>query len=449
MGNPRRVDHAGRKSAGARRIGRDKGADAVSLFDAVAAAYNGPGEASTPPVPYTSGYTQSTPMMFQRDDRETQLEMSTAESTLLSVLDLVSSKTAEVRWEAERVFATARPGRDRQLVTAEQSLAVELWEKPNDFMTGQFLRQLVTWHYDAVGEGWIVADKFPGTGLIRSLWPVRPDRMDPVTSETRYCTGYVYTGPNKEKIPLELGEVLRITRPNPWDFHRGLGLVQTLLIAAGTSLTAQAWIRAFFRNDARPGGVIELGLEPEEQLTDDEFTILKRRWNEDHDGVSRANRVGFLERGAWKDVQQSIKDMEYSGIRNLTRDQILEAFRIHKHSMGISEDVNRANATAASSLLSENTTRPRLDLWQQLANGAYRDLFGDAGRLVKFCYTNPSPVDPEMANAERDSKTSSYKTLIEAGVDPDDAAVTVGLPPMRHSGGQVQGNDARPAVTAA
>lgn len=404
----------------------------MSLIGSLLAAVRGSAP-TAPPVPYTSNsspgglFTQA----WQGDERAAALDMSTAESTLLSVLDLVSSKVAEVEWEAERVYQRARAGKERQLVGPE-NLAVALWDAPNDFMDGQQLRQLVTWHYDAVGEGYVLADKFPGTDVVRSLWPIRPDRMTPQYSEKAFRLGWIYTGPNREKIPLNEGEVMRIYRPHPTDFHRGIGLVQSLLVAAGTSLTAQAWIRAFFRNDARPGGVIEIELEPDEQLTDDEFKILKRRWNENHDGVSRANRVGFLERGHWKDVQQSIKDMEYSGIRNLTRDQILEQFRIHKHSMGISEDVNRANAVAANSLLTENTVRPRVNLWKKLANGPYRRLFGDAGQAIQLCPIIPAPTDPEMANAERDSRASSYKTLIDAGVHPDDAAETVGLQPMRH-----------------
>lgn len=415
----------------------------MSLFTEVSRAMAATRAETAPPVPYTSNFAGSSSsfMALQKDNRFESLDVSTAESTLLSVLDLVSSKTAEVEWELEREYKNPRADQQRVVLGPQDHLAAQLWEQPNDFMDGQFLRQLVTWHYDAVGEGYVLADRFPGTNMISSLWPVRPDRMTPVVSEKKYRTGWVYTGPNREKVPLEESEILRIVRPHPLDFHRGIGLVQALLTAAGTSLTAQAWIRNFFRNDARPGGVIELGLDWDEQIEDSDWKIMKRRWNENHDGVTRANRVGFLERGSWKDVQQSVKDMEYSGIRNLTRDQILEAFRIHKHSMGISEDVNRANATAASSLLTENTVRPRIGLWKKLANGAYLRLFGDAGRGVKFCPVDLDPLDPDLVNAERDSKTSAYKDLIEAGVHPEDAAATVGLPPMRHVEKAVPGNE--------
>lgn len=423
----------------------------MSLFEAVKGAMSvvgNPQAAGTaPPVPYSSDFTGSSNFYsLRKDSRLESLDMSTAESTLLSVLDLISSKTAEVEWELEREVRNPRPGQERVVVGPEQNLAAHLWENPNDFMDGQFLRQLCTWHYDAVGEGYILADVFPGTNVIKALWPVRPDRMTPAVNEKKFRNGWIYTGPNREQIPLEESEILRIVRPHPTDFHRGIGIVQPLLTASGTSLAAQQWIRTFFRNDARPGGVIELGLEPDQEITDDEWKIMKRRWNENHEGVTRANRVGFLERGSWKDVQQTIKDMEYSGIRNLTRDQILEAFRIHKHSMGISEDVNRANATAANSLLTENTVRPRIGLWKKLANGPYLRLFGSSGQGVRFCPINLDPLDPELVNAERNSKTSAYKDLIDAGVHPDDAAAAVGLPPMRHV--ERQGSN-EPVVTAA
>jgi hypothetical protein len=55
------------------------------------------------------------------------------------------------------------------------------------------------------------------------------------------------------------------------------------------------------------------------------------------------------------------------------------------------------------------------------------------GKGYEFVPGNPVPEDKAAANAERGSKTTAYKTLTDAGVDPEDAAVVVGLPPMRHT----------------
>src|SRR3546814_1358840 len=79
-------------------------------------------------------------------------------------------------------------------------------------------------HDDTEGEcSWVLSH-----GSIRAagplqVWPVRPDRMRVVTSDTEALTGYVYVCPDGERVPLLVAQVIHVRRRNPLDPYRGLG----------------------------------------------------------------------------------------------------------------------------------------------------------------------------------------------------------------------------------
>lgn len=407
----------------------------MSLIGDIAGLFSQHGSSPTalaePPVPFSS--TSRMVRLFGKgyDPEKRNLDLTTAESTLFSVLDLISADIGSTDWSWYRKRARVREGEDRAPVKPTESLAVKLWEKPNPFMTGVQLRTVNEWHYDAVGEGWQVI-QYNAFGIPESFWPVRPDRLHPVTDPEKFRTGWIYTGPNGEQVPLGEEDLIRVLRPHPIDPHRGIGAVQTLNSTLTTSLTAQQWIQAFYSNDATPGGMIEVG--GDKVLEWEDYKKLVDRWNQQHRGVNRAHRVGLLEIGSYKQFSVNLKDLQFAESRQLTRDTVLEAFRIHKHMLGISEDVNRAASVSADVTYGKRTLNPRLKMWRDFANNDYATKFGVPGTLVEAEFPNPVPEDVEEENQRRESKAKAAKDLREAGWHPDDILMTVGLPAMRFSG---------------
>jgi phage portal protein BeeE len=126
--------------------------------------------------------------------------------------------------------------------------------------------------------------------------------------------------------------------------------------------------------------------------------------------------------------------MQFVELQNVGREVLREAFGVHGHILGLSEDVNRANAEAADVSFARRLLVPRADRFKGALNSDFLPLFGDMGKGYEFVYTSPVPEDLEADNAERASKTTAYSVLVRAGVNPDDAAIVCGLPPMRHAG---------------
>lgn len=344
--------------------------------------------------------------------------------TLFSIVNQLANAVSKAEWHLyARTSVRDKKRRSEKLTHA----FLDLWNMPNPFYTGMLFRESVQQHLDLVGEGVIVLYKVGG--FILEMWPVRPDRIQPVRHPTKFLTGYVYIGPDGEEVPLELDQVIHIKYPNPADPYRGMGPVQTVLNDIDASRYSAQWNRNFFVNGAQPGGVIEVDY----RMNDQEFNEFLARWNAQHQGVANAHRVAVLENAVWKDTQFSMQDMQFVELRNLPRELIREAFAFPKPMLGTVDDVNRANADAGKEILAENHTDPRLARWREYVNAFLLPQFANGKSLVAD-YDDPTPVNHEAADRERISQTTAVRNLVLSGYHPEDAAEACGLPQMRWVG---------------
>jgi HK97 family phage portal protein len=231
--------------------------------------------------------------------------------------------------------------------------------------------------------------------------------------------------------------------PNPKNGLRGASPVAAILIDLGADKAAAMYNRVFFDNNAAPNGVIEVP----EDYSDAAFKRLQTQFREQHRGVRNAHRVAMLEEGAkWKDTSYSMKDMLFPEMREMTAKLVLTAFGMSKTMIGQTEDVNRATAEAAFAIFHEQVVDEMNERIKQALNTQFLPMFGDLGSNVEFDFVSAAPENAEKANAELTSKTQAYATLIREGVDPEDAAIVCGLPPMKMR--EVQSAPEREPATA-
>lgn len=344
--------------------------------------------------------------------------------TLFAIVTALDEKVASAEWHLYRKTSVRDKSR-RQEVTVHGFLNV--WENPNEFMTGQYFREATNQHLELVGEAVIVLHVVGG--LVIEMWPVRPDRIVPVKHPTKFLTGYIYFGPDGEQVPLSLDQVIHIKRPNPKDPYRGMGPVQTVLNDIDAARFSAEWNKNFFLNGAQPGGVIKVDY----RMTDTEFREFIARWRSQHQGVANAHRVAVLENAEWQDTKFTMQDMQFAELRNLPRELIREAFAFPKPMLGTVDDVNRANSDAAKEIMAENHIIPRLRRWKDVINSKLLPRFAN-GKTLELDFDDPTPKNYEQEDAERTSKTKAAQALVLSGYHPDDAAQAVGLPPMRWVG---------------
>lgn len=377
------------------------------------------------PVPY-AGRGQVRQPWWRPGGTEAHLRAMGSVGTLFAIVDRLATSTAAPDWH---LYRTAKPGQrpeDREEVTAH--LALDIWRKPNDHFTQQLLIETFQQHYELVGEAWWVIARDPRMRSIPlEIWPVRPDRIEPIPDRDNYLAGYVYTSPDGEQVPLELDEVIQIRRPNPVDPYRGIGPVQTILADLhGVQMSAE-WNANFFANSAEPGGIVEI----DKNLSDPEFNQLRDRWNEGHKGVSNAHRVAFLEQGAkWVERHYSQRDMQFVELRSVSREVIREAFGIPKFAIGDVEDVNRSTSEASKAWFAEQLTVPRLERIKQALNHSFLPLFGATGKGVEFDYESPVPADKELGSKVLTGQATAAAALVTAGYYPPEVLAAVGLPEL-------------------
>lgn len=373
------------------------------------------------PVPYVPRSHAHFPFL-QRRDAEAQMRAMGSVGTLFAIVRRTTEATSQVEW---KLWRKAKSGMDEDRTEVTSHAALDLWERPNPFMPRQEFIETFQQHIDLTGEGWWVISRHPRISIPLELWPVRPDRMEPRPDPEEFLTGYLYRGPAGEQVPLKLDEVIQLRNPNPLDPYRGMGPVQALLADIDASKYSAEWNRNFFYNSAEPGGIIEV----DKRLSDDEFDEFRDRWAEQHRGVANAHRVGVLESGMkWVDRKYTMRDMQFTELRAVSREIIREAFGFPKPMLGTVDDANRANMEAAEVIFARYLLVPRLERIKQALNGELLPLFGATAKDLEFDYVDPVPADRDLEARELTAKAEAAKALVEAGAYGPEVLGAVGLP---------------------
>jgi HK97 family phage portal protein len=414
------------------------------------------------PVPIVAtaaryGFLDSTGSSTDGGDKEAQAGAMTGNGTLFAIVGGISFDTSAVEWKLWRKAPSGRT-EDRTEVAPGMHPSQELFEAPNDFMTGQEFFEVVQQHMELTGEGWPIIDY--KMGMPFELWPIYPHRMLPVPHPTDFLSGYLYLSPDGQKIPLGRSEVAPLRQPHPLNLFRGLSAVQAIAAELSAGRAAAAWNDRFFRNSAVPGGIIEQDIEAS-GLSEDEFERFVQRWREAHQGVNNAHRVAVLEQGMkWVPNAYSIKDLQLVELRGMSRDTVREAYRYPISKLGTVEDVNRANGEAQETRYANDILRPRLIRWRAWRNRTIMRLFGGDWRSYEWDFVDPAPDDTEKAAALLTARAGAWKIFVDGGVDGkaavDELELPAGLgdawtkpepPPVVAPGGAAPGKKPAPKST--
>ncbi|MGH7774477.1 MAG: phage portal protein [Candidatus Binatia bacterium] len=361
--------------------------------------------------------------------RRAELSSYGAVSTLFAIVSRNAESCAGVEWG---LFKKSKTRKKEERTEISSHALLDLWEKPNPFFDGFEFRETLFQHIDLTGEAYmLVVRSQMASGLPLELWPIRPDRMEPISHERNFLLGWVYNGPNGEQIPLEVEEVIPIYWTDPMNpGHRGLGPVQSLLTDIDSARFSAEWNRNFFINGARPGGIVQV----DKRLSDAEWKEMTGRWRDQHQGVGNAHRVAVIEQGKWIETKYTMRDMQFAELRDVSREVIREAFGYPKIMLGTVDDVNRANAEVGEEMYGRWLLTPRLRRLKNAVNNKLLPMFSETTKLREMDFDDPVPESREANDRERDSKSKAALALVTAGYEPDDVVAVLDLPAMKHTG---------------
>lgn len=172
--------------------------------------------------------------------------------------------------------------------------------------------------------------------------------------------GYVYKDTingKRVEVTYKPDEILHFKVPNPKNPYRGLGVVEA---AAATidldNLTAEVNLRFF-----KQGALTNFVLSTDKKISPDDRKRLRAELNANYGGFKNAFKAMILGGGLKPEsIRMSNKDMEFLAQMEWYRDKLMVLFGNNKAVLGITEDVNRANADATINHWKSNTVQAEM-----------------------------------------------------------------------------------------
>ena len=273
---------------------------------------------------------------------------------LHAVVFRIALGCSEVEWT---LYDVANQDKPKQIF---KHPVLSLLKQVNPFQTSNEFIALDTIYNELIGESFWALN-FNGLGEPAEIVLPYPQNMSVIPDKNfPFVKGYVY-GSGSDAVPFDVNEIIHFKYPNPLNQYRGLAPARAIGIILDAEQNADKWVNQFFYNSARPDGVIQFDYN----LSDEQFDKLKKQWSEKYKGVSKAHQVALLEGGGkYLQIQNSIKDMDFANLKQKNRDVILGVFGMPQSVMGISENVNKANAEAGDYTFARWIVKPRLD-WKK------------------------------------------------------------------------------------
>ena len=284
---------------------------------------------------------------------------------------------------------------------------LDLLHNPNPFMTKDEFFEIMVMHMDLAGNCYVVKVRNK-QGMPIGLFPLNPQSVRIVPDEKKFIKGYVYYPPGQgQPVPFDATEILHFKNTNPSNFYQGMSVVQAAARAIDTDNHAADYNRNFFYNSAQPAGIIQLT----DRISEDAYEVLVDRWNDTYGGSANSHKIAVLEAGSqYQEIGLSQKDMDFLESRNFNMKQILAIFRVPPSILGITTDVNRANAEAADYTFAKGVIRPKM---MRICSRLTQSLAPDFDAKLLVAFTDPVPEDKEFVLRERQAGINNWRTIDE------------------------------------
>lgn len=290
------------------------------------------------------------PQWSKRDYKQFADEAYRCNVIAYQAIDKIAKAVAQIPW---------RLVNQRGEEVAKSPL-LELMRQPNPLQSRvEFIQSLVG-YYQIAGNSYI--EKATNSiGVPLELYPLRPDRMHIIKSETLIPKAFKYKISDSDSIKFEVdtltgeSDILHMKTFNPVNDWYGMSPVEAAAYSIDTHNEASAWVKSLLDNGAAPSGV----LESENELTDDQYNRLKNEIDEKYTGSSNAGRPLLAEGGlSWKAMGFSPTDMSIIETKFSSARDISLAFAVPPLLLNIPGDSTYSNYSEARLAFYEETVIP-------------------------------------------------------------------------------------------
>lgn len=282
-----------------------------------------------------------------------------------------------------------------QLQEIESHPLLDLLDRFNDTTTRSDGFYLTEAHLDLTGDSFWYLEGGAGGAQPSNIYLLQPDKTeiklgDISKGASRLIDGYTYkTVIDGKTIATEYEpeEILPIKVPNPKNPYRGFSVVEGIATSLDIDTATLEGTKKFFEN----GMMAQFMLTTDNKLTQDQLKKLKAEMRAAYAGAQNFWKVPIFGGGIKPEsVQMSSRDAQTIEQQTWLRDKIMAAFKNTKSSLGITEDVNRANAEASLLGWKRSVIRPKMARIVNALNEYLVPRYGD-NLVLGFC--DPVPED--------------------------------------------------------
>jgi HK97 family phage portal protein len=207
-------------------------------------------------------------------------------------------------------------------------------------------------------RGVFIEKVFGRNGKLVALHLLPPQHTAPIPDPRNFVAGYEVTFPGGGKKVLRPDSVLWIRRPHPLDPYRSLTPMESAGVAIEIENLAKLYNRNFLLNDGRPGGLLVVRGE----MDDDDKDELRSRFRGNLNRSGQTTVISSEDGVDFVDTASNPRDAAYTEMRSITKEEILAAFGVPETAIGNASGRTFSNAGEELRVFWMETMLPHLDL---------------------------------------------------------------------------------------
>jgi len=294
---------------------------------------------------------------------------------------------------------------------------VDFFEHPNQFWSATRLWEATAANLMLKGNCLWILDRTLPTQIPIEAWAFNQDRFEAVWAKDRMeIVRWIFhpTADNwKKTINLLPCQVIWFSLFPAGDTMWGTAPLEAAMKAVEQHWIASAFVRAFFKNGASPGGVLSI----KEEVGDVEFESYRKRFEDRHVGFDPSGELKALKTLVLKGEVEytpltiSFEALQFIELMDDARKQILAIFRVPPSEISLYEQIQKATAPETFKMYFQGTIMPIHKLMEEtLISQFYIPLRGANGVPARcegrFDYANIEMLqDDYTVKIERADKT--------------------------------------------
>ncbi len=274
-------------------------------------------------------------------------------------VSLISTSIATLPWQIRKP-----DGKGNSAIVHGHTIERLLNTAPNPEMTAFAFKSTFIQHKLLYGGAGAEIEQ-DGAGRAIALWPIAPDRIDPVRAAGGDLL-YRIAQPRGGVVEMALDDMFYVPGM-AWDGVRGYSILEVAMQSLGGVYAMDRFAGGFFGHGMQPGGIIEV---PKELILGEEaMDRLRKEFEQKHSGWSNAQKALILDQGMqWKATSTDPQAGQFLDTRQFSVYEVARWFGVPPYLAFASEQEPRANVEAQSREFLMYGLKPHITALEQEAN---------------------------------------------------------------------------------